>query len=78
MNKLNDALLESMTSYLSRIGYIDVKAVSYEEDERSEGYCDTCYYEYTVVSISFTTANGSTGVYEYFGDFGQLIRELTK
>jgi hypothetical protein len=77
MANLNDALLEAMTKALGRWGFSGVTAVAYKQDERSEGYCDTCYHEYTVVTITYRTADGSSGVYEYYGDFGELIRELT-
>lgn len=40
-------------------GYKDVEVVlSAEERTESDGYCDTCYYEYTVLDIVYLDADG--------------------
>lgn len=49
-----------------------------ESDTVTDGYCDTCWYERTVLEISYVdAATGRSRLYTYDGDFGALIRELT-
>jgi len=77
MTKFNDALLQSMLDMLNARNLDAVQVVAYEEVEKSDGYCDSCYYEWTEVEITYLTNEGQTRVYSYGGDFGELIRELT-
>lgn len=79
MSMFNKALLQSMLE-LVQTSYPDaIEVLSYEEMQRSGGYCDTCYYEWEEVDIKFITSeNPEPQVHTYSGDFGELIRELTK
>ena len=78
MTKFNEALLESMLELIkARSNPEAVKVIAYEEVDKSSGYCETCFYEYTEVLITYTLASGGTAVYDYAGDFGELIRDLT-
>lgn len=54
-----------------------IRVDSYEEKELSTGYCETCYYEYTVVVIKYITSTGVRDEHEYYGPFSELIQELT-
>jgi C4-type Zn-finger protein len=78
MTKFNEALLESMLEMIQKNYPNAKKVVAYEEVEKSTGYCDSCYYEYTEVYIQYLTEeNTEPKTYNYSGDFGELIRELT-
>lgn len=79
MSMFNKALLQSMLELVQETFPEAVEVVSYEEMQRSDGYCDTCYYEWEEVDITFISSETSEPqVYTYSGDFGELIRELTK
>ena len=44
---------------------------------QADGYCDTCYYEYTVLEISYIEkGTGRSRLFTYRGDMGDLLREL--
>jgi hypothetical protein len=51
--------------------------ISWEEREYSSGGCDTCAFNYTEVQVVYRTQVGDTEVFNYDGDLGDLIRELT-
>lgn len=70
-----DNLLEAMTNRLDEMTYFDLngrKVVDYTEREDSDGYCETCYYEYTVIEYEFD--DGSS--YKETTSFSELIKEL--
>jgi hypothetical protein len=54
-----------------------IRVEDWEEAERNDGYCETCYYEYTVVVIRYITETGVRDEFEYYGSFAELIQELT-
>lgn len=72
-----DAIKASMASLLQSYGIDAVRVNSYEEEERMDGFCDTCYYEWTVVVINYIDSKGVIADYNFRGDFGDLINELT-
>jgi len=73
-----DNLKNAMLALIIRDGCRDaIRVESYEEKELSDGYCETCYYEYTVVIINYITSTGVRDEYEYYGPFSELIQELT-
>lgn len=81
MTVFNEALLESMKAMINDNEWITDKAAkvtAYEEVEKSTGYCETCYYEWTEVDILYVDTEGKERKYNYDGDFGDLIRTLTK
>ncbi len=81
MAMFNEALLESMKNMINDNEWMDTKAekvTAYEEVEKAGGYCETCYHEWTEVNINYLDTSGKEQVYNYYGDFGDLIRELTK
>lgn len=79
-----DNLLEAMTNRLANKDYIsddrtyerfelgDRKVVEYAEREESDGYCETCYYEYAVIEYEFD--DGTTLVEQT--SLAELMREL--
>lgn len=69
---LNGALL----SFLNARGLNATEVTGFEEDTEYDGYCETCFYEYTVVRIQYTDSQGQHE-YTYRGYFSELIRELT-
>jgi hypothetical protein len=75
---LEERIFEDMKEMLvSRYG-LDVDQVTgYNESTRSDGYCDTCWYEYNVVEIDYLDSTGNKHSWEYSGKFGELIQYLT-
>lgn len=71
------ALYEAMAEYIRRQGGEVVQVTGFEEDMEYDGYCETCYYEYTVVNIEFENPRGETEIWQYRGYFADLLRELT-
>lgn len=55
-----------------------VEILDFREETYSDGYCETCWYEYTVVEIDYRTADGTRKTYVYGDDFADLVRDLTK
>lgn len=60
-----------------RIEITDNDIVSIEEREFSDGYCDTCYYEWTGLAI---VVNGETvcEVYESFSEIMEQVLEIIR
>jgi hypothetical protein len=76
MMSVEQAIKSAMLVMLRNRGLSAIEVTAYEEEERSMGYCDTCYSEYTVVMISYITETGVQSRFEYYGGFAELIREL--
>lgn len=55
-----------------------VEIVDFREETYNDGYCETCWYEYTVVEIDFRSESGHRGTFVYGDDFADLVRDLTK
>ena len=68
----------ALNEYINRQNGVDSNRVmGYETDTVTDGYCETCWYERTVVEIYYIeTDTGRSRIYTYDGDFGALIREL--
>jgi hypothetical protein len=78
MSSFSESLLDAILGYVQK--HVDEGAqriVSYEEEERADGYCETCYYEWTIFTITYLGGDGLQRVYEYYGDFAEFVRELT-
>jgi hypothetical protein len=79
MNMSFNAALKTAAANLLRSEGRDVaEVVSLEEEERADGFCETCYYEWTVVIITYLSNTGDEETYVYSGDFSELIRELER
>ena len=73
---LNDNVCAALADFL-RERDVDVREVlSYEEEMKYGGYCETCAYEYMVLEITYEDSNGKTQYYTYDGTFAELIRSL--
>lgn len=78
MSETKAAVKEAMNAWgreFLRGGGFDVledAEITYEEESRSDGYCETCYYDYYVVVVS-----DGTHKEEYSGDFAELLRDMT-
>lgn len=77
MSDLNQALLDAMRLFLLNHGVEVHHVINFEETQKLEGYCETCYYEYVAVDITYENLDGDIKNYEYYSSFAQLIRELT-
>lgn len=53
-----------------------VKVLDYFDSTYSDGYCETCWHEYTVLEVVYEAADGETRKYVYGDDFGGLIDTL--
>lgn len=53
------------------------RVLSWEEEDKSTGYCETCYYEYTELNLTYLGVDGQTYTYEYSGNFAEFMRDLT-
>lgn len=73
-----DNLKEALAEYMRNSYYkLDVARVTgYEDDTESDGYCETCYYEYAVVRISYVDSAGKPQKWTYRGGFAELINSL--
>jgi hypothetical protein len=58
-------------------GYDVAEIISVEQEERSGGYCETCWYEEIVVEIQYKDSHGDVNSYTYYGNMAELMRELT-
>lgn len=73
---LNDSICAALADFL-RERDVDVREVlSYEEEMKYGGYCETCAYEYMVLEITYKDSNNKTKYYTYDGTFAELIRSL--
>lgn len=65
-------------AYGSGGSLVEAERVTYiDQTTQSDGYCETCYYEYIVLEISYIEAGtGRSRIYTYRGDMGELMREL--
>lgn len=55
-----------------------VEILDFREETVNDGYCETCWYEYTVVEIDFISQSGERGTFVYGDDFADLVKELIK
>ncbi|QFG25477.1 hypothetical protein [Actinomadura sp. WMMB 499] len=53
-----------------------VRVTNFKEDVESGGYCETCWYDETVVYVDFLNSKGIETSYRYYGSMADLIREL--
>ncbi len=64
MSNVREMLLADLTDYYRAQEYIGPtdKITNFSEQQRSDGYCDTCYYEYTALVLTVEREDGS--IYE--------------
>lgn len=70
-------LYDAMERFLATKGVTDVDVYGFRQQTVDIGYCSTCSELVTSVWIQYRDDNDAEGVYEYIGDFGELIRKLT-
>jgi hypothetical protein len=49
-----------------------------EEVTKSDGYCETCYNEWTEVEITYLDKAGDEQKYGWYGNMSEFIGEITK
>lgn len=61
MSRVREMLLADLTDYYRVQEYIGPtdKITNFSEQQRSGGYCDTCYYEYTALVFTVEREDGS-------------------
>lgn len=67
---------EASKRYLVSIDLDAVEVTNVDQATESGGYCDTCWYEYAVIEISYKDSSGKLRSHTYSGDLGEFIREL--
>jgi hypothetical protein len=74
-----DDMLVSMADYIRGCsGVSSVKeVVSWEQNDPSPYYCETCGPDPIEVSINYVTEDDQYKTYFFYGDLGELIRNLT-
>jgi hypothetical protein len=77
MATFEPALLEAMLRMLQREGIPAVSVPAYREVSYNAGYCVTCSEIRTEVWIYYNLRTGSPRVWDFCGDLGVLIRDLT-
>lgn len=55
-----------------------VDILDFREETYNDGYCETCWYEYTVVEIDYRSRAGERGTFVYGDDFADLVNELVR
>lgn len=83
-DSFNTALINLINEYGDRYAHYTspevvspaVEIIDYDDDTRDDGYCETCYYEYTVLEITYKAEDGETRKFVYGEDFGGLIDTL--
>lgn len=78
MTTFEDRLHEAMAEMLKGYNLDVVKVTGFEEYEYSGGYCETCYYDSVNVRVFYEDSAGGTQKYNYYGDFAELITDLTR
>lgn len=82
-DSFNTALINLINNNSERAHYTSpevespaVKILDYFDSTHNDGYCETCYYEYTVLEITYKAEDGETRKFVYGDDFGGLIDTL--
>lgn len=74
-----DRFYTAVTEYLN--AHTDVSAdrvTGIDQETYSDGYCETCWYEYIVLEIFYVEADtGAHKIYVYRGNMADLMRELS-
>lgn len=75
-NDLSDVLKASIKGYLVSVRCNVDEVQTWNEVTEWGGYCETCSYETTTVDIGYTTPDGTSLTYSYYGKFGELLEAL--
>lgn len=70
-------LLVAMRGLMLRRGVPVAAVTGYREVSFNIGFCETCSETVTNVRVYYVADSGGRGVWDYMGDFGELIRALT-
>lgn len=69
----------SLAAWLRTQGFEDVaRVISAKVEERNDGYCPTCSYEYTVLVVEYVDAFGDEHKQTVSANFADLIKELSE
>jgi predicted nucleic-acid-binding Zn-ribbon protein len=71
-----DKFKEVLLVWLNGRGVEATKIIDWDEDTYSGGYCETCSYDETEVSIAYNDDAGNFRTYLYSGKFSHLLNEL--
>ena len=73
-----EALKVDMLNMIKRQGYDAVSVESWEEVQMSDGYCDTCYCEWTAVNVLYSDSDDKFQKFYYSGSLSELLNELAR
>lgn len=78
MSNFEDTFKELLARYSRKVYRNDIAEIlSYEQETRSGGYCESCYYDEIVVEVRYLSTSGETKRFDIYGDMGELIRDLS-
>lgn len=78
MTQLTENFYACIAGYLREEYGRDVSTVvNVEETTESGGYCETCWYEETVLYIEYRDSNGGLQDTTIYESFATLLRSLT-
>lgn len=69
-----DLLARYLRSKYSRLDIVEV--LSYEQENRYGGICDTCSYTDIVVEVCYRTSEGDVLTHDIYGSMASLIEDL--
>lgn len=79
MGNFEETFRGLLARYMRENHFLDVVTVlSYEQETRGGGYCETCYYEEIVIEVCYVDSDGATCRKDIYGDMGELIRDLSE
>lgn len=72
-NAVEEAMSEWGREFLREEGHevAEFAVITFKDDIKRSGYCETCYYEDYVVRVSDGNVTET-----YYGSMGELIREM--
>lgn len=77
--ELSESFNKSLKAFIiNDTGADVVEIIDFEEDTKGSGGCETCYFEWTEVSVTYRDSDGDVNRYDYHGDFMELVQSLLK
>lgn len=76
---LSDMIKSALARFVAeQTGESIVEVTSFDSETREMGGCDTCSYTTTVIEVTYNTPTRYGRLFEYTGDFADLISALDR
>lgn len=70
---------EDIKWYLGECGVDDIeKVIDFEEDTYSGGYCETCWYESELVTVTYLNSDGDTLRHDEYMSMSDFLDSITR